>query len=442
MKHIHLPHLGNRIIKTAVAVFFCLLIHIAVGFRGSASGAAISAIICMQPYTTDSKTFAYERVIGTLIGSVWALACVFLIHLLPFGANAVFAYTLISLFVLLAMYSTVLMKIVNTAALTAIVFLSIVIDLPAIGEAPLIALGNVLDTLVGVLVAIAVNIFHLPRMKHPEKLFFVRTRDLVPDRWTQMPSSVSIALNYLFNDGARICLMSRWAPAFFISQIELININTPMIVMDGAAMYDVRENKYLDVIPIPHENAERLRSILLTFGTFISFYTVRDRSLCIYRDGEFSQAEREEYRRMKRSPYRNYLEGNYNKEDNIAFIRVIDTPERISEIDYLIRSVLPPGMFRIELREEAQFPQYRGIYFYDPKATVKEMQSRVQSYLESADTSSDNQSVAGNALTPVVMLPKLRKYVPEHDALMLLGRLKNEYEPVSLRGIFRKKAKK
>ena len=184
-----------------------------------------------------------------------------------------------------------------------------------------------------------------------------------------------------------------------------------------------------------------LRFSLLVFASS-SFYTVRDRSLCIYRDGEFSKAEREEYCRMKRSPYRNYLEGNYNKEDNIAFIRVIDTPERISEIDYLIRSVLPPGMFRIELREEAQFPQYRGIYFYDPKATVKEMQSRVQSYLESADTASDDQSAAGNVLTPVVMLPKLRKYVPEHDALMLLGRLKNEYEPVSLRGIFRKKAKK
>ena len=348
------------------------------------------------------------------------------------------------------------MKIVSTAGLTAIVFLSIVIDLPAIGDAPMIALGNVLDTLVGVLVAIAVNVFHLPRVKHPEKLFFVRTRDLVPDRWTQMPSSVSIALNYLFNDGARICLMSRWAPAFFISQMGLININTPMIVMDGAAMYDVCENKYLDIIDIPHENAERLRSILLGFGRFISFYTVRDRSLCIYRDGVFSQAEREEYCRMKRSPYRNYLEGDYNDEDRIAFIRVIDTPERINEIEYLIRSVLPPGMFRIEQREEAQFPNYHGIYFYDSKATVKEMQSRVQKYLEARqdcsttvsssedkrreDPASTDQPASGNSLTPVVMLPKLRNYVPEHDALILLGRLKNEYEPVSLKGLFRKKA--
>lgn len=455
MKQIHLPHLGNRIIKTTVAVFICLLLHIAVGFRGSAASAAISAIICIQPYTTDSKTFAYERVIGTLVGSVWALGCVFLVSLLPFGSNVLFAYSLIAVFVLLAMYSTVLMKIATTAGLTAIVFISIVIDLPAVEAAPPIALGNVLDTLVGVLVAIAVNIFHLPKKRHPEKLFFVRTSDLVPDRWTQMPSSVSIALNYLFNDGARICLMSSWAPAFFISQMGLININTPMIVMDGAAMYDVSENKYLDVIDIPHEHAERLRSILLSFGTFISFYTVRDRTLCIYRDGEFSQAERDEYCRMKRSPYRNYMEGNYHEEDRIAFIRVIDTQERINEIEHLVRSVLPPGMFRIDRREEAQFPDYYGLYFYEPKATMKEMQIRVKNHLESqiafcgaspstekqnsgTAASPGEQSASRHSLTPVVMLPKLRNYVPEHDALILLSRLKNEYEPVSLCARFRK----
>lgn len=434
MKQIHFPHLGNRIIKTAVAVLLCLLLHIAVGFRGSAANAAISAIICMQPYTTDSKTFAYERVIGTLIGSAWALGCVFLLSVVPFGQSALFAYTLMSLFVLLTMYSTVLMKIVSTAGLAAIVFLSIVVDFPAIEATPMIAVGNVLDTLVGVLIAVAVNIFHLPRKKHPEKLFFVRTRDLVPDRYTQMPSSVSIALNYLYNDGAKICLMSRWAPAFFISQMGLININTPMIVMDGAAMYDVRENKYLDVIEIPKENAERLRTLLLGFGAFISFYTIHDRSLCIYRDGKISQAECEEYCRMKRSPYRNYLDGNYHEEDKIAFIRVIDTPDRIAEIEYLIKSVIPPGMFRVEKREEAQFPDYRGLYFYDPMANVKEMQSRVKQYMEFREE--------GCNMDSVVMLPKLKKYVPEHDALILLSRLKNEYEPVSFFSFLYRKKKK
>ena len=36
-------------------------------------------------------------------------------------------------------------------------------------------------------------------------------------------------------------------------------------------------------------------------------------------------------------------------------------------------------------------------------------------------------------LKPVELLPRTEKYLPEHDALMLLGRLKNIYEPVTLR---------
>ena len=46
-----LPHLGQRIVKTTVAVFLCLLFYSMRGYRGQGmpTEAAITAIICMQP---------------------------------------------------------------------------------------------------------------------------------------------------------------------------------------------------------------------------------------------------------------------------------------------------------------------------------------------------------------------------------------------------------
>lgn len=408
-------------------MLICLFTHIAVGYRGSASGAAVSAIICMQPFVTDSRTFALERVSGTLIGSAWGLLYLVLMPELPLGENMVFAYFVMALFVVLSMYSTVLLKIRSVAGLVAIIFICAVIEYPKIETAPLTAIGNIADTIFGVLVAILVNIFRMPRKKDPSSLFFVRTMDLAPDRYTHMDSSVHIALDYLCRDGAKICLISRWAPAFIISQMGALNVNAPMIVMDGAAMYDVGENKYLDVIDIPKDHAEQLRKIITDFGSFCSFYALHDRSLCIYRTGPFSDAERIEYEKMKRSPYRNYLEGNYHEEDRIAFMRVIDTPERIEGLAYLIKDVLPQGMFRMEMREEAQFRDYKGLYFYDPKATVPEMKRRVKEYMEKQGS---------GTLRPVDVLPRISNYLPENDALGLLGRLKNEYEPISFSALF------
>ena len=111
-------------------------------------------------------------------------------------------------------------------------------------------------------------------------------------------------------------------------------------------------------------------------------------------------------------------------------MRVIDTPGRIDELAYLVQSVLPPGMFRMELREEAQFPDYMGLYFYDAEATVAAMKEKVLEHVEEK---------CGEKLEPKDILPKLSRYTPERDAMLLLGRLKAIYEPVDLLAPFRRK---
>lgn len=428
-----LPPLGHRIIKTAVAVFICLMIYVLRGFRGSVVQSTIAAVICIQPYITDSKAYAIERILGTIIGSAWGFIYLLVMALFPvLGQSMVVAYAVLSVIVALALYSTVLMKKSNTAALTAITLLCIVATYPNISSPLTDTINNVVDTVVGTIVAILVNIAHLPRKKHPEYLFFVRTQDLFPDRYHQIPSAIHIMLDHLYNDGAKICLISRWAPAFIISQMGLLNVNAPMIIMDGAALYDIQENRYLEVIDIPHQNAERLQEILTGFGASYNTYTIHGQTMCIYRSGPMTEAEQKEYEVMRRSPYRNYLDGTYPEEDRIAAIRVIDTAEKIDELAYRIRSVLPLGMFRLEVHDEFRFPGYKGIYFYDLKASVPAMKKRMIHYVKAEE---------GVTLQGVDMLPPNRFYQPGHDTPILLHRLKNMYEPVSLIPQFPKKAK-
>ena len=58
-----LPPLGHRILKTSVAVSLCLLFYWLRGYRGQdmPTEAAITAIVCMQPYVRDSWGSALER---------------------------------------------------------------------------------------------------------------------------------------------------------------------------------------------------------------------------------------------------------------------------------------------------------------------------------------------------------------------------------------------
>lgn len=426
-----LPPLGMRIIKTAAAVFLCLVIYALQGYHGDVGSTIVTAILCMQPFMEDTKTFAFDRIFGTVYGAAWGLAFLLLAAQFPtLPEHMLIAYALMALFTILAIYSTVIIKKSSTSALVAIVLVTTIVAYPNV-EAPLKQAGlNLADTIVGTLVAIGVNIFSLPRRKHPEYLFFVRTMDLVPDRYRQIPSSVHITLDRLYKHGAKICLVSRWAPAYIISQMGLLNVSAPMIIMDGAALYDIQENKYLDVFPIPRENADRLRAILKGFGVGVNLYSVNERTMTICHDGPVNMEEKRECEDMRRSPYRHYADGLPREEDWIAFMRVIDTTERIRELEYELKSVLPTGMFRMETREDGRYPGTSGLYFYDPKATVENMKARVMQIMQEQEK---------RTLEPVDMLPRTSQYLPEHDAMLLLNRLKGMYEPILL--LDRKKKK-
>ena len=59
----YFPPLGQRIMKTSLAVFICLMFYWLRGYRGGEmpAEACITAIICMQPYVQDTAVYARDR---------------------------------------------------------------------------------------------------------------------------------------------------------------------------------------------------------------------------------------------------------------------------------------------------------------------------------------------------------------------------------------------
>ena len=306
------PHIGQRILKTALAVLICLLIYWLRGYHGEEmrAEAPITAIICMQPFVRDTRKYAVNRFIGTIIGAVWGLALLFLLLAVPvLGTKLPLLYTLMAIGVLLSLYSAVLLRTPDVSGLAAIVFLCIVIAFPDI-EDPLAKTGmRILDVFIGTSAAIAVNVFRLPRKKNHDLVFFVQTKDLVPDRFSNISPTVLFRLNYLYNDGAKICLISEHAPAFFALQMNPVKMNMPMIVMDGAAIYDTAENSYLQAETIPQEDFLIIRELLSDLEISYYIYTIHHNKVCIFHSGDMRPEEQAVYNQMKKSPYRSYLEG-------------------------------------------------------------------------------------------------------------------------------------
>ena len=422
------PHLGQRIVKTTIAVYLCLLACSIRGLFGQNISAepAITAIICMQPFVKDTKEFAADRFTGTLIGSVWGLLFLVLLAVFPaLGYYPLMLYGLMAAGVLLSLYSAVLVRKPDTSSLSAIVFVCIVIAFPNI-DAPLMqAFNRFVDVLMGNTIAIGVNIFRLPRQKNRNVVFFLRTKDLLPDRFSQLAPAVMFHLNDLFTRGARICLMSEHAPAFFESQMSLVRVNMPMIVMDGAAVYDIKENRYLYMQAIPYETFSSLRKQLSSRGAGCFIYTIHNNKTCIFHQGRSTRKENELFEIMKKSPYRSYLDGEVYDPHEIVYLKIINTREKLVELlcdlfesdPELLKTIRPV------IRKSTKTDEYFELYLYSAQASQQNAQAFVKDYMS-------------RSASVLSFVEESQEYHSERDALHLLHRVESAFAPLKLPRIF------
>ena len=340
------------------------------------------------------------------------------------GSILLLVYLRMAIGVMLTLYTCVLIRRPDTSGQAAIVFICVVIAFPEI-EAPLQqAVERFTGVLLGTTASIAVNVFRLPRDKERNSVFFVKIADLVPDRFSHLPAAARFRLNYLYDDGAKICLMSEHAPAFFTLTMSQTKLSVPFIVMDGAAIYDANENTYLQAETLDVWESARLREHLDAMGIAYFLYTIHQGKVCIFHRGKLNAQEMAILERMKRSPYRSYLEGEIYKDEEIVYLKIIDEADKIRILEKRLEGYMEGRKLRMSVKPES-IPGVSGLYFYADTATMPQAEERIMRYLQRTEPNLRPREVFLE--TP---------YRSEHDAMHLLHRLGNLYEPMKILRLF------
>lgn len=420
---------GQRIIKTAIAVTLSLFFYMLRGYRGETmpAEAAITAVICMQPYIHSSTENALNRLSGTIIGAIWGFLFLLLMMGIPsLGRNRIVLYILMGIGTLITMHSTLLIRKPDTAGLAAIVFVCVVIAYPDI-ENPLDqAFHRILGVLVGNTIAIAVNALSIPRKKNHNKVFFVPTMYLTTDQFAQLSPPVLFRLQRLYQEGAKICLISKHAPSFHTSQLNHVKFTVPMIVMDGAAIYDPNENVYISTTTINQASCRWLMKRLEGQSYFI--YTVHKDRNCIYHHGPLTDLEQTVYNHLKRSPYRYYLDDDHFSMSEVVYIKIVTTGDEADRIQRELEPALEKMKLRSVVRPQAGLADGCSLYFYAIHADVNHAQDHLMHLLQQEDPNLEKQDVIAK-----------RSYRIEQDAINLLREVKNAYEPDLITALVRKR---
>lgn len=153
--------IGLRTIKTAIAVFFCLLIHY-VCRTETGLLSCIAAVVCMRETVGKSLQMGLHRFLGTLIGGALGYVLVLFAQNMPHYQDGIYVI-IIPLGMIICIWLCTLIDKKNGVIISCVVFISIGLE-PSLDKA--MTLYNVFlritDTTVGIIVAGLVNRYFFP----------------------------------------------------------------------------------------------------------------------------------------------------------------------------------------------------------------------------------------------------------------------------------------
>lgn len=418
-----LPLPGQRIIRTAFAVWLCFVIYALRGFKGIPLFSALAAMQCIQPYTKDMKGVVKKRVLGTVLGAAWGLLMLLVeIRFLNGGVrNERLHYILVPLCLVAVLYSTVLLKVPETAYLTATVFLSIAINHFTDSNPYIFAFNRLLDTVIGALVASVVNRLHLPRRKETDTLFVSALGHSLLDSESCLSPFSLVELNRLIDDGMCFSLSTAETQATVRELLPGVRLNQPIITSDGAALYDMESMEYLKTTPMSEEKARRITAWLRERELPYFSNRINQNLLVIHYRDLPNEGMRRNLERTRHSAYRNYIRSDWELYRDVVYLKVVEESARLEAVRDELLEQPWIGDYRLDLRPE-QPEGYSALKIYDAACSREAMLRVLETRVGKKRT-----------LTFGGVPNKYDVYIENADRNLLVKELKRRFEPVDFR---------
>lgn len=227
----------------------------------------------------------------------------------------------------------------------------------------------------GIGVALVLNTPHR-FVRNSRNILYVSGIDsvLVSSRDVMIPYN-KVELNRLIALGAKFTVSTIRTPASMIDLLSGIDLKLPVIAMDGAVLYDIKRNRYLDVFSLEPETAARAEAIIREEGAHSFINALYDNTLLIYY-GEFqNDAERDLFEKLRCSPYRNYTGKEFRVNpgrERVIYIMVLAEDATVRRIAGRIDGEIGDAV-RIVRSPAAEYEGYTYLKIYTKQACKANM---------------------------------------------------------------------
>lgn len=422
VRNLHLPPIGLRIVKSAVGVFLCYVVDLLRGEGGIVFYSQLAVLWCMQDDAQQTRAKASQRTIGTICGALFGLVALVLFQALAstvLVSSKLLQGLLISLFIVVIIYTTVVIEKRQASYFSCVVFLSIVVN-HALDINPYFFVWNrFLDTMIGIGLGVLVNTFSLPREHHREILFLSGLDDTLLSEKDNLSGYSRVELNRMIDEGALFTISTMRTPASLMEPLREIHLKLPVIVMNGAALYDINEKRYIREYVISYHHSIELIRFFEAHGLPYFANVIVDDLLVIYYQESSVLIYNKLIEQLRRSPYRNYVKRPLPQNEAVVYFMLLDESEKIRALHEDIKQAEFYETLKILCYESTDYPGFSYIKIYNHNASKQNMLDFLRERVHASRVVSFG-TIEGQYTHPVA----------SGDSNRVVKLMKKEFEPV------------
>lgn len=270
-------------------------------------------------------------------------------------------------------YTTLLLKKKNASYFACVVFLSIVVNHIGDNNPYLFVFNRVLDTLIGIFLSLIINQIHIPRHRNKDILFVSGIDDVLVNSHHQMSDYSIRQINNMIHDGMLFTISSMRTVPIILENIKGIDIQLPIITMDGAALFDVQNKKYLKKYKISYEKSLEIINFIKSKGFQVFVNSIFEDFWIINYSDFYNPVEKEIYETLRKNPYRNYYKHDLMPDQKTIYMMIIDTEEKMNCLYDEIVNHIDTINLKILKYNSVDYKRYTYIKIFDQYATRDHM---------------------------------------------------------------------
>lgn len=156
-------------------------------------------------------------------------------------------------------------------------------------------------------------------------------------------------INKFLKDNVNFTVATARTPATVSKLLKDINLTLPIITMNGSAIYDLQNDKYLYSLPLENNLVPIIQNLIDSENLNAFVYTLKDNHLFVYHNKLINPYQIKFYNERKDSTYKTFIEGPVPSDCRVLYFTIMDYEDKVNSLYNKLKGIT--GISPIKYRD-------------------------------------------------------------------------------------------